>query len=276
MFLIFDTETTGLPRDYNAPLTNSDNWPRIVQIAWQLHDAKGRLIESKSLVVKPDGFTIPFSAVQIHHITTEKAHEHGIPLTDALEQFKTALAQAKYACGHNIGFDKNIVGAEFLRLGWEDTMSPYPIIDTAEETTEFCKLPGGRGGKFKYPKLEELHSILFNKGFSEAHNAGFDVEANGRCLFECMKRGVITRPEAELDPEITAYLESVGITITKDLQVFELETKTTTEKTTVQVNVDTTNVEFVHLHNHSQYSVLQSTTSFTTSSSGVLWRLSSM
>jgi DNA polymerase-3 subunit alpha len=40
MFLIYDTETTGLPKNYNAPLTDSDNWPRLVQLAWQLHDAK--------------------------------------------------------------------------------------------------------------------------------------------------------------------------------------------------------------------------------------------
>ena len=37
MFLIFDTETTGFPRNKKAPLTDFDNWPRMVQIAWQLN-----------------------------------------------------------------------------------------------------------------------------------------------------------------------------------------------------------------------------------------------
>ena len=54
MFLIFDTETTGLPRSYNAPLTDFDNWPRMVQLAWQLHDAFGNLISSNSVIVKPE------------------------------------------------------------------------------------------------------------------------------------------------------------------------------------------------------------------------------
>ena len=45
MFLVFDTETTGLPKQYNAPLTDFDNWPRLVQLAWQLHDDKGQLAE---------------------------------------------------------------------------------------------------------------------------------------------------------------------------------------------------------------------------------------
>ncbi len=36
MYLIFDTETTGLPKNYNAPLTDADNWPRLVQLAQSL------------------------------------------------------------------------------------------------------------------------------------------------------------------------------------------------------------------------------------------------
>lgn len=258
MFLVFDTETTGLPRNYNAPLTDSDNWPRIVQIAWQLHDQDGQLIESNSVVVKPEGFTIPFTAVQIHHITTEKALEVGIPLADALALFTNALNRAKYACGHNIIFDKNIIGAEMLRLGLEDTMSPYPVIDTAEETTEFCKLPGGKGGKFKYPKLEELHSILFSKSFAEAHNAGFDVEATARCVFECLKRGIITRPDVKIPDSITNYLIETAQEIIGKLEVFELTTKGQQE-TVVKKEIDLATFNFVHLHNHSQYSVLQST-----------------
>ena len=45
MFLVYDTETTGLPRDYNAPMTDSENWPRLVQLAWQLHDEKGSFFQ---------------------------------------------------------------------------------------------------------------------------------------------------------------------------------------------------------------------------------------
>ena len=44
MFLIFDTETTGLPKNYNAPLSDSENWPRLVQLAFQMFDDKGNLM----------------------------------------------------------------------------------------------------------------------------------------------------------------------------------------------------------------------------------------
>ena len=48
MFLIFDTETTGLPKRWDAPISDTNNWPRIVQLAWQLHEDNGVLISNKS------------------------------------------------------------------------------------------------------------------------------------------------------------------------------------------------------------------------------------
>ena len=36
IYLFFDTETTGLPKSWKAPVTDTENWPRIVQIAWIL------------------------------------------------------------------------------------------------------------------------------------------------------------------------------------------------------------------------------------------------
>ncbi|HUH46383.1 MAG TPA: hypothetical protein VLZ54_04455, partial [Arenibacter sp.] len=64
MYLIFDTETTGLPKRWDAPYTDTDNWPRCVQIAWQLHDDMGKLVESQDYLVRPDGFNIPYDAEQ--------------------------------------------------------------------------------------------------------------------------------------------------------------------------------------------------------------------
>ena len=70
MFLVFDTETTGLPKNYNAPLTDFDNWPRMVQLAWQVHDDKGCFVESHNYIVQPEGFEIPIDAKMVHHIST--------------------------------------------------------------------------------------------------------------------------------------------------------------------------------------------------------------
>jgi len=30
MYLTFDSETTGLPKNFKAPISDSENWPRLV------------------------------------------------------------------------------------------------------------------------------------------------------------------------------------------------------------------------------------------------------
>ena len=199
MFLIYDTETTGLPKDYNAPVEQLDNWPRVVQIAWQLHDAKGKLMEAKSFIVKPDGFSIPYNAEKIHGISNNYANTYGQDLKFVLEEFRIALEKAEFIAGHNIEFDNKVMGAEFLRAQLENFVAKKESIDTKDESTDFCALPGGRGGKFKWPKLEELHLKLFNSKFDEAHNAIADVIATTRCFLELIRINVITSSRLKKD-----------------------------------------------------------------------------
>ena len=188
MFLIFDTETTGLPKKWNAPLSDSENWPRCVQIAWQIHDFNGLCIENKSYLIKPEGFTIPDESEKIHGISTSLAN-----LKEKIKQLNTfldSLSKCKYICGHNVKFDI-IHRIELFRIGQENKIDQFSVIDTCSEiTAEITKLPGGRGGKFKFPTLSELYFNLFNENFLEAHNATADVEATSRCLIELFRRNI--------------------------------------------------------------------------------------
>ena len=88
MFLTFDTETTGLPKNFKAEVSDSENWPRLVQIAWQLNNEKGELLSNNSLIIKPEGFTIPFNSEKIHGISTEIASNNGIDLKEAILKFE--------------------------------------------------------------------------------------------------------------------------------------------------------------------------------------------
>lgn len=192
MFIVFDTETTGLPQNYKAPITDSDNWTRLVQLAWIEYDENGNETNRADLIVKPDGFVIPQDAIAIHRITNEKAHDKGIPVKDALAQFTEALKRNHYLIAHNISFDEKIMGAEYVRAGM-DYSELYRIqhVDTKKETVSFCKVPrrGGRG--YKWPTLTELHEKLFNKAFDDAHDAMVDVEALARCFFELQNLEVL-------------------------------------------------------------------------------------
>ena len=136
MFLIYDTETTGFPKNWNAPLTDSENWPRIVQFAWQLHDETGKLLSRGNRIVTPDGFTIPFQSAKIHGITTEIAQAEGMPLKEVVEEFNKDLGRATYVMGHNIEFDVNVLGAELHRLGQElEPLTKKPSICSKAEAT---------------------------------------------------------------------------------------------------------------------------------------------
>lgn len=267
MFLIFDTETTGLPRDYNAPLSNSDNWPRMVQIAWQLHDKAGRLLEHNSIIIRPEGYTIPFNATQVHGISTERALEEGQELSTSLEQFAAVIQQSKYLCGHNIEFDLNIVGAELLRCALPDCFKGKTVLDTKNEaTTNFCALPGGRGGKFKWPTLGELYLKLFNTTFEEAHNAAFDVQATSKVFFELLKRRIITVTEISITDSANLDFQNVDLSVLLDeeknrkLKQTKQKPKTSLLQKDAPESGTLTDLAFSHLHNHSQYSVLQSVT----------------
>lgn len=271
MFLIFDTETTGLPRNWNAPLTDFDNWPRAVQIAWQLHDEFGRLIEAKDFLIQPTGFDVPYDAERIHGISTQLATEQGVSLDQVLTDFKQVLAQTKFVVGQNIGFDLNIMGAELLRMGEENILESFPILDTCTETTaNLCKIPGGRGGRFKLPTLTELHHFLFNTAFEEAHNATADVESTTRCFFELIRREVFTKEELQVELDYIEQFKSInpdtiqGIGLTHiNLKEASAKLKTSpADSDNIDINAVTERLKdlpFAHLHNYSQFTILQST-----------------
>jgi DNA polymerase-3 subunit alpha len=263
MFLIFDTETTGLPRNYKAPLSDFDNWPRMVQIAWQLHDDGGALLHHDSIIIKPEGYSIPFNAVQIHGITNERANEEGQDLKNILLQFAEVVNKTTYLCGHNIEFDISIIGSEFLRCGLPNIFEGKQIIDTkSDETTSFCAIPGGKGGKFKWPTLTELYSKLFSDTFAEAHNAAFDVAANGKVFFEIIKRKIISVRElgAEKVTALTYQAPDLGelLKLEKKWKERKSQKSQVESQKSEEITIDVSNLKFSHLHNHSQFSVLQS------------------
>jgi DNA polymerase III subunit epsilon len=189
LLLFFDTETTGVPRNYNAPISDLDNWPRLIQIGWALYNSEGAEIDAIEYVIKPEGFVIPEAASKIHGITTAIAKEKGIGLQDALSKFSDAVLSASILVGHNIAFDENIIGSEFLRCNMENVILLKQRMCTMKLSVNFCKLPGSYG--YKWPKLNELYKILFHSDMGRSHNALADVRATAKCFFQLKKHGVI-------------------------------------------------------------------------------------
>ena len=276
MYLIFDTETTGLPKKWNAPISDINNWPRCVQLAWQIHDNLGNCIESKDFLIKPDGYNIPYDSQKIHGISTELAERDGHDLLEVLTQFNEAVKNSKFIIGHNVKFDLNIMGCEFYRLKIKNNLEVSKILDTCyEKTATLCEIPGGRGGKYKFPTLTELHSYLFSTSFADAHNATADVEATTRCFLELIRIENYSLQELEqtgtyfLDfkKQNTSLIQPIGINHVnlkkKSALLLEKSNKNNlgSGQDNFKVSKELLNSNFAHLHNHSQFSVLQSTIS---------------
>lgn len=189
MYLFFDTETTGLPKNYKAPVDDLENWPRLVQLAWLIYDEQGKELSQGNRIIKPEGFTIPTQASNVHGITTEKALAEGLDLSEVMQEFAEEVKNSKLLVAHNMSFDEKIVGAEFLRKKIEHDLFSTSRFCTKEASTDFCAIPGYYG--YKWPTLSELHIKLFNEDFEGAHDALVDVRACARCFFELAKLGVI-------------------------------------------------------------------------------------
>jgi DNA polymerase III epsilon subunit-like protein len=190
MYLFFDTETTGLPRSYSAPVTNLTNWPRLVQLAWLLTDSQGNEVSSAEYIIKPEGFVIPSNATKIHGITTKRAQREGTELHAVLAEIILAINQASVLIAHNMQFDEKILGAELLRSGYSDILATKERKCTMQSSTNFCKIPSHYG--YKWPTLQELYKKLFNEQFADAHQALVDVRACSKCFFELKRRKLMS------------------------------------------------------------------------------------
>ena len=271
MYLIFDTETTGLPKKWNAPVSDSDNWPRCIQLAWQLHDETGKLSSNSSFLIKPENFDIPFESEKVHGISTALAMKDGLDLKEVINRFLIDLKKSKYLVGHNVKFDINIIGAELYRLGIVSNFSQLKVIDTCTEiTANLCKLPGGRSGKFKFPTLIELHDFLFRDSFEHAHNASADVEATARSFFELIRTDIFSKNDfenfdftnTELKLNNKNQIPTYGINhinLKEESKKIKDSTKNRDEISSKKLDKSLLKNTFTHLHNNSQFSVLQST-----------------
>lgn len=173
MILIFDTETTGMA-DFKGALISLQQ-PRLVQLGAILMDDKYIIHGELNLIIRPEGYTIPVEASNIHGITTEIALQYGIDEKGAIQLFNTFADKCDLLVAHNINYDDIVIANANNRHGVEKLNTPQ--FCTMEHMTNICKLPGKWAGKFKWPTLQEAHKYCFGKVFEGAHDAMADVRA---------------------------------------------------------------------------------------------------
>lgn len=192
--LVFDTETTGLPVDQNAPLTDSAKWPYIIQLSFMVFDTTTKEIleySDKIIQLDPAVYISPES-IAIHKITPERSQSEGVPIQYALAHLADNMIEADIIIAHNIIFDKRMIMVELFRNKMKNCLCrsngmPIPEYCTMKRTVDLCKLPsinrktGEIYTNYKYPTLSELHTQLFGQKPRGTHNAIADVMICLRC-----------------------------------------------------------------------------------------------
>lgn len=187
-YFVFDVETTGLPRDYDAKASDLGNWPRVVQIAWMVLDNEYKLIDHQSHIIKPYRYRISNEVAAIHGITYERAKMEGKPHSQVYPLFLEHLHGCDTVVAHNATFDVPIVEADLIRWNFgASIIGQKRVVCTMRSGTNFCAIPKPLSRSYKYPKLSELYFCLCAPKLKDAemeglHDAEFDVLLTVKCL----------------------------------------------------------------------------------------------
>lgn len=187
VYLTFDIETTGMPISRTKLPEDLNNWPYVVEIAWQLLDKDGRCIdEDESIINQP--IVMPRGMESIHGITTKRMRTEGFDPQSVYTSFLEAVDQCEYLVAHNIKFDLPVVECDLIRNGFGRRLEAKKRICTMTSGKRIANVYT-RDGKIKSPKLSELYGRLYhndpNYDLSKdyrLHSAGDDTRITTKCF----------------------------------------------------------------------------------------------
>lgn len=187
MILYFDTETTGFPKR-NLPLDHVEQ-PKLVQLAAILADDDGTERASFCAIIRPNDWSIPAAASEIHGIDDALAARCGVDLDAALDIFLNMADRAQRVVAHNVAFDVEIMQIAMQSINWPTLATVFgakPRACTMNLATAIVNLPptakmlAAGFKKPKPPKLEECIRHFFDEALEGAHDALIDVRACAR------------------------------------------------------------------------------------------------
>jgi len=211
MILVFDFETTGLPKQGNAKYSpgssKQEEWPHAVQLAYILYDKQTGSSKIVNEIVRlPEGVSMTAESEAVHHISADSTRhktEEGVSLHKEIEyvlkEFIVDFRRADIIVAHNIHFDRNMLLVELDRLHQKGKQEFTAFLDEFyKNNIEYCTALKGKYvcktekvdkfGRmyYKMPKLVELYHTLFGVHPDEAmlHNALVDVVICFRCFYK--------------------------------------------------------------------------------------------
>ena len=177
--LIFDTETTGIPRH---PLATVQ--PRIIEFGGLLVDENGKILDEMNVLINPSDLAVVPGLLDwagIRRITglTEFELRSEPEFEEVAEDIRPFFERADTMISHNLPFDYGMFRIELSRLGITDWPFPERRICTVQEHAE----EWGRR-----PKLTELYEYYTGQPLAQTHRALDDCKA---LLSVCVLAGVL-------------------------------------------------------------------------------------
>jgi DNA polymerase III epsilon subunit-like protein len=198
--LVFDTETTGLPKIRELTIYSLNFWPYIVQFSYIIYDdITNRILKIKDYIIKvPVDVIISDESIKIHGITNEISQNKGVDIKYIFDEFMLDFENVDMIIAHNLDFDLKMIKAEIMRkihselIYFEKELykNYFNLIEhskkylcTMQESIDLCGIQAinSRGTYIKFPKLSELHFKLFNNIPNNLHNSLNDVLVCLRC-----------------------------------------------------------------------------------------------
>lgn len=206
--VVFDTETTGLPKYKNSSIYKTDDWPYIIQLSYIIYDMVSNTMEIVDDYVDiPEHVKIPEESFKIHGITNEMCRK-GISIQEALSKFVTYIKDCDIIIGHNVSFDKRMIIVEGIRNKQNIFLKDKQFYCTMKDSADICKIEKiNKDGEkyFKYPTLTELHKFYFKTEPKNTHNAIVDVLICFKCFMKLRHNIEITRINREIRKILRGY-----------------------------------------------------------------------
>ncbi|MBD2770424.1 3'-5' exonuclease [Hymenobacter sp. BT664] len=188
-YLLFvDTETSGVPRDWNKPYSSRDTWPHIAQLAWVVCTADGREVKAENHYIQPSDYDMDPASGSIHGLTLEFLRAHGQPRHAVMQRLqRDLLAYQPLVVAHFMQLDFHMMGVSFHRAGLANPLEQLPTFCTMRATGPLVRYPTQ-----SFLRLGELYQRLFHEPLQREHDALADARATARCYFELRRQGTIT------------------------------------------------------------------------------------
>lgn len=149
-WLVFDTETTGIPN--NKLPADDPSQPRLAAITTFRCDESLHVLDTQSAYIKPVGWHMPPEMFQYNKITQEMLERLGEPLLPILERYVHLIDEGYAVAAFGAQFDTKIMRGELRRFGIDDRFTVTPNLCIMRRCMGVVIKANGKKGM---PKLDE-------------------------------------------------------------------------------------------------------------------------